>query len=266
MTLNIWNMSGPWRQRREEIVAWLRFLDPDVVCLQEVLDSPGGMNQARWLAEHAGLGHNVVYGAGGEVNGHAFGNAVLTRWDVEGEEVLPLPRSEAPDDVARVALHVRTHGIDVFTTHLAWRLDDSAVRQLQARAVADFVQERSRPGSPAVLAGDMNADPSADEVRYLTGRTAIDGSSVCFLDAWETGGGGGAGNTWDNRNPFAVTEREPDRRIDYILLLWRAHAGAWFRHARLVCDRSLTGTYASDHIGVLAELVVPDPRPAEGLG
>jgi len=257
MTLNIWNLSGPWRDRREEIVAWLRFVDPDIVCLQEVFDSADDKNQARWLADHAGLGYHVGFG-GADMGRDRFGNAVLSRWPIDHEETTLLPTSPAPDDVQRVALHVLTNGIDVFSTHLAWRLDDGAVRERQARAVAELVRERSRPDGPAVLAGDFNADPTANEIRYLTGRAALEGSSVCFLDAWETGGGGGRGDTWDNRNPFAVSEREPDRRIDYILLLWRAHAGFWFRHARLVCDRSLTGTYASDHLGVMAELVGRD--------
>ncbi|HEV2368763.1 MAG TPA: hypothetical protein VGR90_02745, partial [Acidimicrobiales bacterium] len=60
-------------------------------------------------------------------------------------------------------------------------------------------------------------------------------------------------------NAFADTEREPDRRIDYVMLLWRAHAKLWVRHARVVCDRALTGTFASDHFGVMAEVAAPAP-------
>ena len=265
MTLNIWNMSGPWRERRDEIVAWLHLVEPDIVCLQEVFDSPGDKNQASWLAERVGLGHRVAFG-GIELGDHRFGNAVLSRWDIEHDETFLLPTSAAPDDVQRVALHARTNGIDVFSTHLAWRLDDGAVRERQVRALADEVLSRSDPEGPTVLAGDFNADPAANEIRYLMGRASLDGSSVCFMDAWETSGGGGPGNTWDNRNPFAVGEREPDRRIDYIFLLWRVHAGYWFRNARLVCDRSLSGTYASDHLGVLAELVSPDRSGSVGDG
>ena len=67
MTLNIWNLAGPWRQRREEIAAWLVRLEPDVVCLQEVVQAPDGRNQARWLAAAPGvdaLGYHVAYGPG----------------------------------------------------------------------------------------------------------------------------------------------------------------------------------------------------------
>ena len=47
LTLNVWNLSGPWRDRRAEIVTWLDRLGPDVVCLQEVVEGYDGRNQAR---------------------------------------------------------------------------------------------------------------------------------------------------------------------------------------------------------------------------
>ena len=38
---------------------------------------------------------------------------------------------------------------------------------------------------PPILMGDFNADPSADEIRYLKGQHVIDGRSVYFADVWE---------------------------------------------------------------------------------
>jgi endonuclease/exonuclease/phosphatase family metal-dependent hydrolase len=258
MTLNIWNLSGPWRSRREEIVAWLRLLEPEVVCLQEVCQSPDGRNQARWLAERAGLGHEAAFVAGGEINGYQFGNAILSRWPITGTDSLPLPDSAAPEDAHRVALHARTNGLDVFCTHLAWRLDDGAVRERQVQALADWVGHSSDPDAavPPILAGDLNAEPDSTEIRYLTGLQALDGRSVYFQDAWRVAGAG-PGLTWDNRNEFAAGDREPDRRIDYILVGWRPACGVGVASARVVCDRALTGTRASDHFGVLAEIYAP---------
>jgi endonuclease/exonuclease/phosphatase family metal-dependent hydrolase len=255
MTLNIWNLSGPWRQRRDEIVAWLRLVDPDVVCLQEVMEAPDGRNQARWLGQATGAGYEVAF-AGARLGEHQFGNAVLSRWPIEATAGAPLPPSAAPDDTDRVVLHARTGGLDVFCTHLAWRLDDGVVRERQVRVLADFVAERADPGAavPPVLAGDLNAAPDSTEMRYLTGLASLEGHSVCFIDAWAMAGGGGGGHTWDNRNPFAFPEREPSRRIDHILLGWRPGTGVWVSRAGLVCDRALTGTFASDHFGLVAEI------------
>ena len=256
LTLNIWNLSGPWRERREEILAWLRLLDPDVVCLQEVVESPEGKNQARWLGERAGSGYQVAFAAGASISGHAFGNAVLSRWPIDATESTPLPRSSAADDTNRVVLHARTHGLDVFCTHLAWRLDDGAVRERQVRALTGFIDSTADPAAaiPPILAGDLNAEPESTEMRYLTGLGSLEGHSVCFIDSWAAAGGGGPGHTWDNRNPFAFTEREPSRRIDHILVGWRPATGVWVTRAGVVCDRAITGTFASDHFGLVAEI------------
>jgi len=268
LTLNIWNLSGPWRARREEIGAWLRLLDPDLVCLQEVVEAADGRNQARWLAEaHAGAGGaavNVAFGASADLGGARFGNAVLSRWPVDASATTALPGSPFADDVARGVLHVRTGGLDVFCTHLAWRLDDATTRARQAVALADWVAERRDDASPfpPIVCGDFNAEPDSDEMRFLTGLAALEGRGVFFQDAWRVAGGPGPGHTWDNRNPFAATEWEPDRRIDYVLVGWRHGEGAALvQSARLVCDRALTGTFAADHFGLLAEVA---RRPAVG--
>src|SRR4029450_12771907 len=53
LPLNIWNLSGHWRSRREAIVSVVRRWTPDVVCLQEVVANERG-NQAEWLASELG--------------------------------------------------------------------------------------------------------------------------------------------------------------------------------------------------------------------
>jgi endonuclease/exonuclease/phosphatase family metal-dependent hydrolase len=78
LTLNIWNLSGDWRSRRQAIVAVLRQSEPDVVCLQEVVANERG-NQAEWLAAELG-GWSVAY-AGAPLaavgDGGLFGNWLL---------------------------------------------------------------------------------------------------------------------------------------------------------------------------------------------
>lgn len=259
MTLNIWNVSE-WRARRGEIVAWIERLDPDLMCLQEVVELPDGRNQARWLAEatgrHAGYGAAVVGN-----DGWSFGNAVLSRWPIESTTVHRLPFEPRPDDDQRVAVHVRTAGIDVFCTHLNWRLEDGIMREAQVQELVRIIEREADPQSPLppILAGDMNAEPDSTEIRFLTGLTSLDGRSAFFQDSWRVAGGAGPGWTWDNRNSFAVHDREPSRRIDYVLVGWRRDDGAGVvESARVVCDRALTGTFASDHFGLLSEITTTD--------
>jgi endonuclease/exonuclease/phosphatase family metal-dependent hydrolase len=259
VTLNIWNLSGPWRQRRDEIVAWLRRIEPDVVCMQEVVESPDGRNQARWLGDAAGGEWHLAY-AGAEVGDVRVGNAVLSRRPIDAEGGRNLPWQPSDGEVPRLVTHARTGGVDVFSTHLNFKYQDGWLREQQVQALVEFVREvidRSLP-YPPVVAGDFNAEPDSTEMRYMTGLTSLGGQSVYFQDAWRVAGGSGPGWTWDNRNTFAAAELEPDRRIDYVLTGWRRPDGAGrVEAARVVCDRSLTGTFASDHFGLCADIADP---------
>lgn len=258
VTLNIWNMSGPWRDRRVEIVAWIDRLDADVVCLQEVMGD-GDRTTAGWIADHAADDWHVAF-AGSPVRwapNHRFGNAILSRRPIDLETATDLPYEEDPSDTTRILLHARTGGVDVFCTHLAWRYEVGALRERQAVAIDELITAQADPASPLppILAGDFNAEPDSTEVRFLSGLTSIAGRSTYFQDAWRVAGGRGPGFTWDNCDPFAAAEHEPDRRIDYVFVGWRRGDGAGrVESARVVGDRALTGTFASDHFGVVADL------------
>src|SRR4051812_3612158 len=146
LTLNHWNLSGGWRDRREEIAFWLRRLEADVVCLQEVVDDGAGRNSARWLAEATGY-PGVAYGGvaveGG--GGTTFGNAVLSRWPIDHEATFGLPSGDPrPEPIDRLVLHARTGGHDVFCTHLTSLYEYGGLRERQVlrldhivRSVAD---------------------------------------------------------------------------------------------------------------------------------
>jgi endonuclease/exonuclease/phosphatase family metal-dependent hydrolase len=256
VTLNVWNLDGPWRERRTEVVAWLEALEPDIVCLQEIIETPDGRNQAQWIADAAG-GFHRAYGGRELRPGVLFGNAILSRWPIDASADHDLPHEPAEGEVPRLVLHARTRGLDVFSTHFNWRFHDGALRERQAATLADVVASASAPGAalPPIVGGDFNAEPDSTEMRFLRGLASLDGRSVYFQDAWRVAGGRGPGHTWDNRNPFAAAEHEPSRRIDYVLVGWRRDGGAGrVASARVVCDRALTGTFASDHFGLAVEI------------
>ncbi len=257
MTLNVWNILTDWPDRRTEIVAWVDRLQPDLISLQEVIESPDGQNQARAIAEAAAADYYVAY-AGEKLWGDIglFGNAILSRCEIEAEHSMSLAGETVADDVRRSILHVRTNGLDVFATHLNWKFDDGITRETQVQEVATFIDTHSDPAAalPPILAGDFNAEPDSTEIRFLTGLTTLEGRSVYYQDAWRVAGGREPGWTWDNRNPYAHAVREPDRRIDYVFVGWRHDAKGRVESARVICDRVLTKTFASDHFGVLAEI------------
>jgi len=187
----------------------------------------------------------------------AFGLAVLSRWPIESMEARALP--SLPDvDELRLALKAEIGGprgrFELYTTHLNWRYDESHVRQLQVRALAEMVAASDGRTYPAIVCGDFNADPLSDEVRMLTGRSSVPVPRLVFHDAWEVAGEG-QGHTWSNANPFAACDLEPDRRIDYVFVGWpKARGAGHVVGATVEAVDPVDGEYPSDHYAVLAEL------------
>jgi endonuclease/exonuclease/phosphatase family metal-dependent hydrolase len=260
LTWNLWWRFGPWAERQPAIAATLARLAPDVVCLQEVWASPDGARQAEQLAAALG-GHHVAEaaGVGFDLAEHSLGNAVLSRWPIRAVEERRLPAPAGLDEL-RVVLRAELDGprgpVEVFTTHLNFRLDQSDVRQDQVRAVCEFIAETTPSRTfPPVLCGDFNAEPGGDEIRMLTGLAAVPVPKLVFLDAWLAAGDGGPGATWRNANPFAAADCEPDRRIDYVLVGYpRDHGTGQVVTARLEGRDPVDGVYPSDHCAVYAEL------------
>jgi endonuclease/exonuclease/phosphatase family metal-dependent hydrolase len=258
-TWNLWWRFGPWEARQPAIAATLLALEADVVCLQEVWESDDGTNQAAQLADALGGWHHV-YASRLRWDDGRFGNAVLSRWPIVGDEWRSLP---APDDAdeLRTVLRADIDGprgpLQVFSTHLNWRFDHSAIRQDQVRTIARFVKESPARRFPPIVCGDFNAAPESDEVRMMTGRAAVPEDRLVFHDAWEAAGDRAAdpGYTWRNENPFARLDLEPDRRIDYVFVGWPKTGGVG--HAvgcRVFGTEPVGGVVGSDHAGVVADL------------
>ena len=262
LTLNLWNTDGPWPERARRIGEWIDRLDPDLLAFQEVVRMEGCDQLAELLA---GRDYHCDYVAaspfwkpGREEEKGEVGNAVASRWPLTDREELRLPG--LADFETRAALSVDVAApfgpISFTVTHLNWRLDQGFVRERQVRAVCALALRRApRGGFPPLLAGDFNAEPEATEIRYVTGLHALEGQSVCFLDAWARVGDGGPGFTWSNANPWARRACEPDRRIDYVFSALPRRDGLGEPLAcRVVCDDQADGVWPSDHFGVYAEL------------
>jgi endonuclease/exonuclease/phosphatase family metal-dependent hydrolase len=144
--------------------------------------------------------------------------------------------------------------VQVFCAHLSWRDDHSGVRHEQVRAICEFVRAKRPRPFPAVLLGDLNSEPASDEIRALTGRTAVPVPGVVFHDAWELAGEG-AGLTISNRNPFAASMLGREARIDYLLVGQPKLGGVGHaRAARLIGAEPIDGVFGSDHFGLAADL------------
>jgi endonuclease/exonuclease/phosphatase family metal-dependent hydrolase len=258
LSWNIWHRFGPWEARRPAIAATLGRLDADIVCLQEVW-ADEEVELSEELA--SGLGFHHVYGSRLDFDGVRFGNAVLSRWPITGTDVLALP-SRADTEELRTCVRADVDGprgaLQVFSTHLNWRFDQSGVRQDQVRSICAFI-DSSRPEGgrayPPILCGDFNAEPEADEIRRLTGYAAAPAERLVFLDAWRVGGDAGPGWTWSRLNPFTAADPEPDRRIDYVFVGYPGdEARGEVLSARIEGVEPVDGVQPSDHYGVSADV------------
>jgi endonuclease/exonuclease/phosphatase family metal-dependent hydrolase len=259
---NVWGRYGPWEARQPAIEQTLRAIDADVLALQEAWED-GTRSQVRALA--AALGYaEPVFAANLERDAARAGNAVMARWPIARHEVRALPREAggARDDEGeeRLVVFAEVDGprgpIQVFCAHLSWRDDHSAIRQAQVAEICALVRACRPRTFPAVLCGDLNADPGSDEVRMLTGHAAVPVPGVVFRDAWVAAGrDGDPGYTCANVNPFLAALLDRDRRIDYVLAGTPKLGGAGHvLECAVAGNEPVGGVWPSDHFAVVAEL------------
>jgi len=253
-TLNIWSRFGPWEERLEAIREGLRVAQPDVIGMQEVLRYPG-FDQAALVSE--GLGFHVAWGIASQNHGYPMGNAVLSRWPIVRSETIPLPNggSDESRSIVFAEIDAPFGRLPFFCTHLNWKLHHGHIRQLQVRALVDEVARLAPIGGfPPVIVGDFNAEPDADEIRFMRGLAGLGGPCVYFADAFGVAGDQGKpGTTFSKRNPFAEPMREPERRIDYVFVRGPDDSQRGEpRDAQVCFDEPYAGTFPSDHFGVIA--------------
>ena len=259
LTWNLWWRHGPWEDRLPAILDAVAALDPDVACFQEVwVDEATGDALASRVADRLG-GFSHVGSSRIPIDGVTFGNAVVSRWPITGSEVLDLPAPATSEELRtclRADVETPSGPVQVYSTHLNWRFDESSVRQAQVRAICEFVAAAPARSYPPVLCGDFNAVPDSDEIRMLTGRMAVPVERLVFHDAWEVAGDPtDPGLTWSNANPYARLDLEPDRRIDYVFVGWPKGGGrGHVEDCGVVGTEPVAGIVPSDHYGVLATL------------
>jgi endonuclease/exonuclease/phosphatase family metal-dependent hydrolase len=266
LTLNVWNLdANPARQ--DQLRTALAALQPDLVALQEVVKRPD-CDQLHQLTTGMGLDavHQFDLTPAPDDQRGAHGIALASRWPIARTECLLLPQVLPAADMipcalaAVISLPVAAEVLFICAKP-AWRLDAEAERLSQARALGDLDDHLRRP-VPTIIAGDFDATPDADSLRYLTGRGVIDGHSVHYHDAWTIAGDHTSGHTWTSDNPLAadlinqiVGQPRHARRIDYILI-GSQHAHPNVRALVRDCRVVLTDPPVSDHYGVLADIAI----------
>lgn len=260
MTWNLWWQFGPWRERQQAILSTIVAEQPDVVCLQEVFEAAGGLDQAQWLADE--LGFYVVRTQGQWEHDVSFGNAILSRWPVARWNEHRLPRVDGNFGERRllVAQLDTPFGLWwVACTHLEYKFDASSTRIAQCESICGIVDSlRANPDNeiPVLLAGDFNAVPDSDEIRMMTGRREPAVENLVFTDVWDIAGDG-PGFTWRRDNPYIADTTWPNRRLDYIFVSWpRPKPLGNPLRVWLSGVEPVHGVQASDHAAVVADILL----------
>ena len=286
LSLNIWNRSGPWEARRPLIRAGLAAEAAHLVGLQEVMCIDGPLGRISQLDElappddaPARYPHRVYAPAWTIDSGSGFtmGNALLSHFPIVDSQQVLLPNPMGHETRSLLfALCQTPHGLQpVLVTHLDWQLHLSHVRCLQVSFIVDKLEEWLAPHRqagadllPVILMGDFNAEPASDEIRFLRGYHALPSATTgqlrgtYFNDALQFVGGD-TGPTFARDNVFAVREREPDRRLDYIFVQLADRFGRGLPLTGRRCFlNAQDGIHPSDHYGVLTDLQISRPPTA----
>jgi endonuclease/exonuclease/phosphatase family metal-dependent hydrolase len=262
LTLNLWGRRGDWEARRAVIAEALRELRPDLVALQEAVVTEEYDQAADLLGPDFELAHQREREPGEDGVERGQGTSIASVWPLGEVREVDLHVTSRTAGFACTTLIAEAEtplGPLVFANHVpSWQLDFERERELQALAAAGEL-ERLAEDRHVVLAGDFTADPQSAGVRFITGRQSLEGTSVCYRDAWESVHGAEPGETFTPANPLVTDWDWPYRRLDYVLVRCGEHGGPTLEitGCERFLDEPVDGVWASDHFGVTAELERP---------
>jgi endonuclease/exonuclease/phosphatase family metal-dependent hydrolase len=264
LTMNVYGPANPdWDRRHRLVARTLTELDPDVVALQEV---PTGAQLSAILAPTYYATHFSRSSEDG-VSG-----TLATRWPHRLVTEIDQHLTERSRDVlpwtATTIVELDTPLGTVVVAHHkpSWPFPFELEREQQAVLAARTLEEHiGNREMHALVLGDFDATPDSASMLFLRGKRAVDGLSVCYQDAWEYAHPDEPGYTHELANPLVRTGEVSTgvtRKIDHVLVRSGLH-GPTLRVAdcRRVLDRPVGGVWASDHYGVVADLVLPEQPP-----
>lgn len=256
MTYNLWFDSQNWPARFNYMLDEIRQADPDVICLQEVIQRPNLPNQAASMADS--LGYNYVFTSRDPEGAPTrFGNAILSRYPITESNAVDL----SPLSDFRTAIHAQIeiggNVIDIYNTHLHNSAVNQDIRIEQIEDLKSFIAQ-TQSGKLTFLCGDFNANPDWEEMELVY---------EDFIDVYPL----------FHENPLAPEHGtlnfnldHQQRRIDYIFFGKQGADELGPLQAEVFLNEpSPTGIFGSDHFAVRASFAVlsdADEFVLENLG
>lgn len=241
MTYNVHSCVGmDGKLDAERIARVIARARPDVVALQE-LDVGRirslGMDQAHLIAHY--LEMDFHFHPAMHIEEERYGDAILTHLPMRliKADILPgLPGKPGLEPRGALWVAIDLHGkeVNIINTHLGL-YPSERLAQVEALLSGDWLANEKCHG-PVILCGDFNALPSSPVCRSLSGR----------LNDVQT-------VTRKHRPKGTFSGRFPAVRIDHIFI------GPELEVSGIEIPSWEMARLASDHLPLVAELIVPDP-------
>ena len=221
MTYNLhFGFDTDGRLALEDLAQTIEQAKPDIVGLQEVSRGwyvAGAADMLTWLSQRLNMPY--VFAPASDA---IWGNAILSRYPIKDWGYAPLRWFGEPLKRSYLWAQIDLgNGQDVLLidTHLHHLADGGEIRQKQVADILSFWNKRS----PAIIIGDMNAEPGDPEIALCRAAGLVDAIAAA-----------GAGNA------LTYISSAPCQRIDYI----------WTSRDLTASDVLIPQTTASDHLGV----------------
>lgn len=263
VTVNTWGMRGDWSERLKMFQDGFRTLNPDVVTLQETVLTDEVDQAAQMLGDGYHLAQQQDRETGRADVPDGQGITTASKWPFGRTFEVDLHLTERTDDFACTCVVTEIlapppYGRVWVANHFPdYQLDHERERRLQTVAVARILESLVKESrGHVIVAGDLDADTSADSIRFWTGRHVVDDVSVCYRSAWESTHPSEPLATYTPQNPNQSNPDWPFRGIDHVFIRC-GHSGPTLlvRHCQRVFDQ---GTITpSDHYGIAVDLEAP---------
>ncbi len=232
MTYNIHHANPPSKPNVIDVDAIANAIkkeNPDLVALQEVdvftIRSGKNLHEAKAIADK--LGMYYFFAKALDYQGGYYGNAVLSKHPIKDSLLIDLPALPEVDaeDRVWVGVRVQIEGKDLWfgSTHLDYKTQENNLHQSTT-----LLNSLAKINIPVIIGGDFNVTESSQTIALFDQQFM----RTCPADC-----------------PPTIPEINPTRAIDFIMFRPK-DAFSTMNHK--VIDEQ----YASDHLPVVAELVI----------
>ncbi len=165
-SLHLPGEAAQWAAQRERVLALLASLQPDVIAIHDVRQTPQHPDPACWLARQLGYGCDFVT-ADPPSQPLRHGSALLSRHGVAEDGLTLL---HGPDQFSAAGMQRLQLGPHLLNVYLACIHPQPDTRDARAHQAADLHAwiAATHDGEPSLIVGDFAA-PTDELVRYLPG-------------------------------------------------------------------------------------------------